>query len=353
MNFKLFSDNKLLYQAMLADIAQAKESICLETYIFGNDDIGKQFRATLFERAQAGVKIKLLIDDFGSPVNKHFFKELTAAGGRVKFFRKVIISFRIIKHNNHRDHRKLLIIDDQISYIGSANITSHALNWRDLTLRLSDGKLQKIFHTAFDDNFKIAHRLIFKKKKHLTPLTNDGFSLIRDVPSPRFRTIRKEQLQLIKHAKKSIMIEVPYFLPDRKLVREFLRARQRGVEIVIIIPKKSDVRTIDLLREKYLGKLYLMGIKIKYYTPSILHSKLLLIDDKKFSLGSANMDYRSLILQFEICLFSGYAPLAAALKQHLTKSLSQCQDFDYRIWSKRPWRHRLAEHLLYIIRYLF
>ncbi|MEA1962801.1 MAG: phospholipase D-like domain-containing protein, partial [Patescibacteria group bacterium] len=202
-NYKLFTKNKELYSAMLADITQAEKFIYLETYIYGNDKIGEQFRDLLIKKARTGVRVKIIIDDFGSEVKENFFSELIKAGGQIKFFRKFIYSIKLVSKNNSRNHRKLLTIDNKIIYLGSSNIKEKHLDWHELNIRIKNG-IAEYFSSIFLDNFKIANKKSFIKKRHISPIRSGLFEIIRDVPSIKFNKIRKRKIELIKQAKKQV-----------------------------------------------------------------------------------------------------------------------------------------------------
>src|SRR3989339_504198 len=140
---------------------------------------------------------------------------------------------------------------------------------------------------------------------------------------------------LLKSAKKQIIIETPYFLPGRKMRIHLKKAVKRGVKAIIILPKKSDMKIVDILREKYFGKLYKYGVSIIFYTPKILHSKLMLIDNEIFSIGSANMDPRSTLFHFELNLFGTNKEIIKHIQQHLKESMSHSENFNYEKWKKR------------------
>ncbi|USN45587.1 MAG: hypothetical protein H6502_00445 [Candidatus Woesearchaeota archaeon] len=346
----LYDDNLHLYAAMLNDIAKAKKYIYLETFTFGKASIGRKFLTALVQKAKQNVKVKLLLDDYGSWPQKSFFADLVAAGGTVRFFRKIKYHPNIIGVNNHRNHRKLLLIDDKISYIGSSNLATHMIGWRELTLRLEAAvsSLKQVFmHT-----FNRASEPIYKRKKRLLPVLIGKLKIIADHPSLRHLAIRKEQLRLIHSAQSSIYIEMPYFLADRKLRRALQLATRRGVQVTIVLPTKSDSTLVDILREKYFGKYADLGIRIYFYKPDLLHAKLLFIDEEEFCFGSANMDYRSLWHQFELNVVGGEKEITAQLVKHMHGTLKESEPFIYEIWKKRSILQRFFELLLTPFRYL-
>ena len=348
-NYKLFTKNKNLYATMLADVAQAEKFIYLETYIYGNDKIGEQFRDLLIKKARTGVNVKIIIDDFGSEVKESFFSELIKTGGQIKFFRKFIYSLKLVSKNNSRNHRKLLTIDNKITYLGSSNIKEKHLDWHELNIRLENG-IAEYFSSIFLDNFKIANKKSFMKKWHIFPVRYGLFEIIRDVPSIKFNKIRKRKIELIRQAKKQVLIETPYFLPDKKFRKALKIAVRKGVDVKIIIPKKSDVKIIDILRNRYLGNLHKNGIKIYFYNKKNLHSKFLIIDDVAFSLGSANINFRSLYVEFELNLFGWDKHIIQDLESIFENDLKSTEKFNYKKYLSRSKIQKLTEKILAKVR---
>ncbi|MEA1925903.1 MAG: phosphatidylserine/phosphatidylglycerophosphate/cardiolipin synthase family protein [Patescibacteria group bacterium] len=337
---------------MFKNIRAAKRYIYLETYIFDNDNIGKKFKRMLLRKVQERVDIKIMVDGMGSKANKKFFLDIIENGGDVRIFKEFEWSFRLVKKNTSRDHRKLLVIDDEVSYIGSSNITSNSLTWREANLKIN-GDMAVLFKRAFLENFNLFDKHFFISKKYIAPLKRNGLEIIRDIPSLKFRCTRKQQIAMIRKAQNEIIIEVPYFLPYFRLRKELKDARVRGVKVIIIVPKYSDIRIIDLLREKYLGKLHESGINIMLFTPEVLHSKLMVVDEKQFMLGSSNMDNRSYSLQFEINLYGSNYYIIKMLMSHFRQTLAECEPFDYKAWKRRTIVQKIVEKLLSIFRYSF
>ncbi len=192
-NFKFIYRNRELYKEMLHDIRGAQKYIYLETYIFEDDKIGQKFKKELEKKAKEGLDIKILLDAYGTNLNIKHFKELIDNGAEVRFFRKLKLSFKLISANNHRDHRKILIIDDKISYLGSSNISHKTINWWELNIRMK-GRISPLFKKIFLLNFKIYNKTIFRKKKHTEIIKFEDIEIIRDVPSIRIRNFRKKKI---------------------------------------------------------------------------------------------------------------------------------------------------------------
>lgn len=354
MKFRIIDDTLQYYNLMLNDISQAHSYIFLETYKFANDHMGVRFRDALTRKCREGLKVKILIDSWGKgPVSETFFSELIKLGGEVKFFEKIKINTDLFTRGHRRDHRKILVIDDAISYIGSANITGYNLNWRELCLRM-EGELALSFKKVFLENFEAFNPYIITNKVTFTRRIKDGdFEIIRDVPSIQFQRLKKRYTQLIKKANRSVVIETPYFLPGFMLRKAMMDASNRGVDVTVIMPKHSDVRMIDVLRNKYLGVLHNAGIKLLFYLPYNLHAKLLMIDNEIFSISSANFDYRSFRYQYEIALIGSDDEILHQLGDHISETICNSQLFDHEGWTRRPMIEKIFEWILLPLRHFF
>jgi len=353
MEFLVIDDPLKFYNLMLNDIVGARQFIYLETYKFSNDHMGIKFRDALTRKANEGLIVKILIDSWGrGPVSETFFEELISYGGEVKFFEKIRINTDIFTRGHRRDHRKILVIDDRICYIGSMNITGYNLNWRELALRI-DGELSMMFKKVFLQNFEAFNPYFISNKLTYTKTLRYGtFELVRDVPSMPIQRIKKKYVQLIKYAASEVIIETPYFLPGFLLRKALMDAAKRGVDVRVIMPKHSDVRMIDILRNKYLGMLHKSNVNLLFYVPHNLHAKLLVIDNYIFSVSSANFDYRSFRYQYEIALIGTDPELLRQLKEHINVTLENSEAFNYDRWLKRPLIEKIFEGILVPFRHL-
>jgi cardiolipin synthase len=207
------------------------------------------------------------------------------------------------------------------------------------------GRISPLFKKIFLLNFKLYNKKIFQKKKHTEIIKFENIEIIRDVPSIRIRNIRRKKIKLINNAQKQIIIETPYFIPEPLLIRKLKKAIKRNVEVILLVPKKSDVKIIDLMSKKYYGILQKIGVKVKCYKPNVLHSKVMLVDNEFFMFGSANIDPRSSILQFEINLAGNNKEMAHQLKTHFKHTIYYTEDFNFTKWSKRPKIHKIFENI--------
>lgn len=352
MSHRLFSQTPVFQEAMLLDIADAKHYIYLEVYKFGDDESGHKFRDLLTRKSKEGVQVRLLVDSWGVTYDESFFSELLEAGGEVRFFRKMKWSFDFFTKNHRRNHRKLLIIDDYISYIGSANITAYSASWRESVLRLT-GPIALIFKKSFLESFNNYQKYFFKKNSFKKTITFNEFEIVQDNPSIKRQFIKNKLEKLIRKAKDEIVIVSPYFLPGYMIRKLLANASKRGVSVTIILPRHSDVRAVDLLCNKYLGTYYKSGINIQYYLPSNLHAKFILVDNQTFGIGSPNFDYRSFRFQHEIMLFGRHKGIAVELDKLISTILSQCEPFSIEQFRRRPRIDKILGWLLLPFRHFF
>ncbi|MEI6060939.1 MAG: phosphatidylserine/phosphatidylglycerophosphate/cardiolipin synthase family protein [Bacteroidota bacterium] len=349
---RLYSEPPKFYEAMLHDIERAERYIYLETYKFGNDEVGLRFREALTKASARGVHVKVLLDSWGVSYNESFFSELISQGGEVRFFRKILYTFDFFTKNHRRNHRKFLLIDDQVSYLGSANITAYSLQWRESVIRLTGG-ITLMFKRSFLESYKIYKKYIFNKFTFKKSKFIDEFELVEDMPSIYRQRIKTKLERLISKAKREIIIETPYFLPGHKMRKILADAAGRGVSVKIILPRHSDVRSIDLLSSKYYGFYYSNNINLILYTLNNLHAKLLLIDDETFGIGSPNIDYRSFRYQHEVMLFGSHKGILAEVRNHVNDTMLNCMEFDHLSWMRRPKIEKVLGWLLLPFRHMF
>ncbi|RLD47300.1 MAG: hypothetical protein DRI88_06335, partial [Bacteroidetes bacterium] len=198
---------------MIADIEAARKYIYVETFRVGNDEIGERFLRALNEKAREGVEVKLLVDGWGvaNPGNE-YYKLIREHGGEVRFFEKIKFNTDIFTRSHRRNHRKLLLIDDEITWIGSSNLTGYNLNWRESMLRMKS-EITFTFSRLFMQDFRMHNKYIFNKVYNSRLVRYEDFEIVRDIPSIAYKRINQKFIRLIKSAEKSVIVETPYFLP--------------------------------------------------------------------------------------------------------------------------------------------
>ena len=348
--YQLFSSAENWIDCLVEDIMCAKSYIYIETFRFQDDLVGERVCDALIKQADKGLDIKIIVDSWGTR-HSSMFDKMQKHGIAVRFFKKIVISFNLFTKNHERNHRKIIAIDDNISYIGSANFSEYSYHWRESILRIRQHELTKAFNRVFLDHFEIFKKKIKRKKYHKT-ITLQNFKIIRETPSVIHQKSRNYFMKLIDHAKMSIDIVTPYFLTGQSIMDKLGKAVKRGVKVRVIIPQHSDINSVDFLRDLFLGMLHKKGIKIEFFQKGNIHAKLMLIDRHIFSIGSTNFDYRSFRYMYEINL-SGENPIINSLiSEFIEDTLTKCEPFHYLKWALRPLHQKIIGLLLYPVRKL-
>lgn len=352
ISYDIIDDNLELFSLMLRDISMAKESVNIETYRFAHDAMGEKFLKTLVDKVEEGVRIRVLVDAWGTGTELSFFKPLIELGGEVRIFKKPNFERGHLIKNHCRNHRKLTIIDNRIAYLGSSNISAYSIPWRELNLRIENPGVIKMLIRSFRSSYRSYNKYSFSNLSHKKDIRFEDWTLIQDLPNAYRQRLKKEYENLIDKAKEEVCIETPYFLPGHVLRRKLGEAVARGVKVRVMMPNHSDVRLVDIIRRKYLGELHLMGVELCFYTQGNLHSKGIMIDNKIFSISSANFDYRSFRYQYELALIGTEKEVIEKLKPHFEATYQSCIGFNYEIWKSRSRIEKLFEWILLPIRYL-
>lgn len=295
-----------IFPAMLSAIRSAKRSIDLETYIFWDGDIARQFTAALSERARAGVEVNLILDAQGTQkmgiANK---KQLEDAGAKIVKYHSVL--WLDPRRYNNRSHRKLLIVDGTVAFIGGVGIadlwTGNAespKHWRDNHYKVT-GPVVAQLQASFVSSWIKTRGDVLHGPKYFPPLEDSGSLQAQAIRSgAHYENLDLMYLLAIASAKKTLRIENAYFLPDDLVRKELINASKRGARVEIIVPgKKIDQKLVRSASRRQWPELLNAGIKIYEYQPTMVHVKLMIVDDKFVSVGSGNFDNRSIRLNDE------------------------------------------------------
>ena len=314
---ELLASGEDAFAALLALTDGAKRSIEVAMFILAADETGRPFLEHLTEKAKQGVSVRLLLDSaFGFRVDRKRLGALERAGGKVAWFMPVIhLPFR--GHANLRNHRKIVIADGRAAIVGGMNVareymgpTPFAGRWRDLSLRL-EGPAVADVADVFASDWE------FAAKETLDPARNDkplGHSpdkgvaqVVASGPDSASDLIYDALLSAVFEAQSRLWIATPYFVPDEALARALVLARRRGVDVRVLVPRKSNHLFADLAGASYLRQVHDAGGKILCFEPGMMHAKVVIVDERIGVVGSANMDMRSLFLDYEIAMFF-YSP---------------------------------------------
>lgn len=331
---RLLVDGGSKYPALLEAIAQARDHVHLEYYIYNADRTGTALRDALVERARAGIKVRLLVDAIGSmQCRKRFFDPLTEAGGELAWFHPARLQLPWKRPwLNLRTHRKIVVVDGRIGFLGGINITDEEDErlrddaYRDLHLRV-EGDIVRSLQEVFVEDWAYAT----KRKDFIgdvvraMPAPQPGpihAQLLVSGPDSRWEAIHRTYVSTIHAATRRIWLTTPYFVPGEAGMMALTSAALSGLDVRLLLPKMSDSRLVTWCVRSYYDDLLAAGVKIYEYGPRMLHSKSLLVDDRLVIVGSANFDHRSFRLNFESSLLFDDAAVAEALAQLVEREFS-------------------------------
>ncbi|MDP8256466.1 MAG: phospholipase D-like domain-containing protein [Candidatus Alcyoniella australis] len=355
---ELFRNGRELYPRMLGDIERAQRAIHWEMYIFADDPVGELFRDALARRAAAGVEVLLLVDALGSlGTPSTFFDSVRRAGGTVRFFNPLALwrhgggRYRALPWDR-RDHRKLLVIDHELAYVGGINLGNQFLHWEDLQLRVEGPGAARLAE-SFQSVWRADPRILFRRMLEPYRSTSRLIDVLDGFPAPDYSPIKKAYVSIIKRARSTLWLSQSYFFPSRKLRRELAKAVARGVDVRLMLPAHSDIYVVEMASRRLYAKLLKQGVRIYLYEPTMLHTKWACVDGRQSIVGSANLDPVSLFHTLEIDLLIRSEELAAQLEELFKHNIERCRALDFTSWSRRPWLDRLRERLWYRLRRFF
>lgn len=339
---------------MLAAIAAAKKSICLETYIYTSGALGLRFRDAMVSALERQVRVQVLIDALGSfSLSTEFWKPLLRRGGEIRWFNPLSLN-----RLGFRDHRKLLVCDQAVAFIGGFNIAPEyegdgvTCGWCDIGLRL-EGPLAAELAMSFADMFARAGfqhkrfaRLLKSPVKKTISVPREQLLLSGPArgPSPIKQALKRD----LEHAR-LVQIMVAYFLPTWQLRRQLARVVQKGGRVQLILAAKSDVMVSRLAAQSLYRRLLNAGIEIHEYQPQVLHAKLFVIDEIVYA-GSANLDPRSLNINYELMIRFISPEIVQQARAVFTRCLGHSRMVSREQWTKEYslWR-RFKQHWAYFL----
>lgn len=310
----ILDDGQAKLTQLLADLKQAKHSIHLEYFAFVTDETGREIIEVLEERAEDGVEVRLLFDAVGSlGMKKRYFKKLEELGGEVQTF--ITSQSPLVKlRANYHDHRKIVVIDGRVGYIGGFNVANQYVQktakfgyWRDTHLRI-DGAAASLLQIRFFMDWNVSakpqNHLVYGKDYFYYDEKAKGIGeteihIVASGPDTQKEQLKQTFIKLILSAKKRLWIQTPYLVPDSSVLDALVIAARSGVDVQVMIPNKPDHPAIYRATQYYARQLLKHGVRVLIYEEGFLHAKTLLMDDQVAVVGSANQDIRSYKLNFE------------------------------------------------------
>jgi len=358
----LLYDGPQTMRAMIAAIRNARDSINLETYIFDQDELGMRFANLLIERQRAGVQVNILYDSVGTlGTPEEFFQRMRDAGIALVEFNPVNPLKRIGHWRlNHRDHRKILVVDGRIGFTGGLNITgdysnsslfrSHgrrgegAIGWRDTHIQL-EGPAVSALQWMFLDNWVKQRADDLLQRDYFPALAPAGPQIVRVIGSEPDGdpAIYKSYVLAIQQARQSIHITTPYFVPDRQLLDALEQAAERGVDVKLLFPSVSDSALVLYAGQSFYEELLRHRVRIYQLQVAVLHAKTAVIDGIWSTVGSANIDMRSFLHNSEANVIVFGTDFGKAMESAFQEDLRDSREVTAEEWEQRPWSQRMKE----------
>ncbi|WP_189456693.1 phospholipase D-like domain-containing protein [Cognatilysobacter bugurensis] len=348
-----------IFAAMLDGIRSAQKTITFETYIYWSGEIGDAFADALAERARAGVKVHVTLDWAGSiKMDNDLLERMRDAGVQVHHYRP--LRWYNLGRLNNRTHRKLLVIDGRLGFTGGVGVADQWLgdaqspdHWRDIHFRV-EGPVVAQLQAAFNDNWMKTTGEVLNGAAYFPPLAPVGDTpahLFIASPAGGSESMHLMYLMAIAAADETIDLAASYFVPDELITRAFIAARHRGVRVRVLLPGPHiDSVTVRFSSKASWGPLLLAGVEVYEYQPTMLHAKLLIVDEEMVSVGSTNFDIRSFRLNDEASLNMYDADFAARMTRTFEADLKNGQPYLYQEWDNRSLRHRVVETLMVPLR---
>jgi len=353
---ELYHDGNSAFESLIEDISNAKHFVHIQYYIFRNDSTGRRLVDALAKKASEGLEVRLLIDGTGNVFNpSSLYRPLIAAGGHLSVF----LPPHFIRLN-FRNHRKIAVMDGVIGHIGGMNIGDEYLGlskrfgyWRDTHLRMTgDGVNHLTLRFMMDWNFCVAkdsralelHNKYFPKHTYVSG-SGIRMQIVCSGPDTRHPSILYGYNKMLTEANKSIYIQTPYFVPDESMFVNLRMAALSGLDVRIMIPANPDHPFVYWAALSYLGDLLDAGVRCYEYENGFIHSKVVMIDSKVCSVGTANMDVRSFKLNFESNAFIYDEQTTIKLEEAFMRDIVFCRQLTLEIYQNRSKWTKIRESL--------
>ncbi|WCK53979.1 cardiolipin synthase [Aneurinibacillus sp. Ricciae_BoGa-3] len=341
------------FRQMIQDLSEAKNHIHFQFYTIRHDATGQQFKQVLIDKAREGLKVRVIYDWVGSiSLDNRYIAELEEAGVEVVSFFPVILPF-LNNKVNYRNHRKIIVIDGKIGFVGGLNIGDEYLGkdtrfgfWRDSHIRIEGESVYLLQNIFLKDWFFVTDETIkgeqyfpeFKEEagKELIQIASSG-------PDSDWESIWQMYFSIIATAQDKIYITSPYFIPDDSISMALKTAALSGLDVRILLPSRPDHYTVFWASRSYIQELLEAGVRFFMYQPGFIHAKILLVDGTVASIGTANMDIRSFQHNFEVNAILYNTLSVYKLEEDFLLDLRDSKELTLEDFHSRPWYHRLFE----------
>ncbi len=347
---EIITDGNCKLEMLIEDLENAKEHIHFEYFLFRRDEISRRIREILIRKAAEGVKVRFIYDNIANiDILPAYYNKMRGSGVEVNPFFKLSLS-SIHRSLNNRNHRKLVVIDGRVGYVGGMNITKQTQRWRDVHLRLHGQgvhSLQMNFFQAWcDSGGKLPESSFADYFPMQEKFSENLMQIVPEAPDAVFPYYALAVVSAIENAKKYIYIQTPYFLPTDPVMRALKTAALSGVEVRLMLSRKSDFAFMDWAIQAGYEEVLAAGIHIHEIQGYFSHAKSMVIDDYLSIIGSSNLDYRSLELNFEINSFMYDTEVAARNHEIFVNDMAGCREISSEAWLRRPWWKKVLQTIM-------
>ena len=339
------------FNLLFKDIHEAKHHIHLEYFIIKDDTIGTELLNLLCEKAKEGLEIRIVIDDVGSSITSKMKRQLKDCGIEMYSFMPVLFS-RFTGQMNYRDHRKIIVIDGKIGYVGGINVSDNYVNannkryWRDTHVRIvgeAVKPLQILFFTTWDFVSKSELNISKIYFPEHTCKENVPLQIAASGPDTDWSNIMEAIFVAITNAEDHIYITTPYFIPNSEILTALQVVARSNITVKIIVPKTSDSWIAEYATNSYLGMLMEAGVEVYRYTKGFIHAKTMVVDGVFSTVGTTNMDYRSFNINFEVNALIYNKKISKQLTEFFKEDLKDCEKLELVTWKARSKRKKIIE----------
>jgi cardiolipin synthase len=350
------------YEAMLEEIAKARDHIHFEFYTIRDDAIGRRFQDALIAKAKAGVTVRVIYDGVGShTLSKAYIASLKRAGIAVEPFLKPLIAF-FDKRLNYRNHRKIVVVDGLVGFVGGINIGNEYVGgdpklgfWRDTHVMLHGESVYELQRTFLTDWFFVSGESLGEKRYYPAHSEQEPsfVQVISSGPDTRWDAIQEMYFAGLIAAKNRIWITTPYFIPDPSITMALKSAAISGVDVRIILPFKADSVIVQYASKSYLKELLQVGVRFYLYRKGFIHAKVIIVDDIMATVGTANVDMRSFFSNFELNAVMFDRHVISRLESDFVMDLETCTEVTLSEFEKRSPGEKRKERIARLLSPLF
>ncbi|MGC9355999.1 MAG: cardiolipin synthase, partial [Mariniphaga sp.] len=359
---KLLYNADETFKAILTAIKNAAHHIHLEYYILENDKIGNRLKELLIEKSKEGVEVRIIIDDVGSwNLGKKYISELRKNGIEIYSFMEVRFP-RLTSRVNYRNHRKIVVVDGKIGFTGGINFADRYLKgvkeiglWRDTHLQIEGDAVNCLQVVFAADWFFVVHENLTGRKyfPQLNESPGTPVQISASGPDSDWDSIGQAFFTAISSAKSKIYIVTPYLMPPLEIIYALKTAALSNVDVRILMPEKSDAVIPHWSSFSYIEELLEAGVRVFFYQNGFIHSKYIIVDKVFSTVGTTNLDFRSLETNFEVNAFIYDETFTAKLEKQFKTDLKNSHEIKLEEWRQRKWHFKLRESLAHLISPLF